>query len=145
MKHLPSSYFLRIGRFLGQLLVRRKNLFGMKTFTEELLFEAVTSIQDQGSQDSYFFIKGTSSKNEVFFPNSYFFFSRGTFWKHLIFQQSNIPQHLRFQTSSFFGTAAFSKKLLFQSSFFFRGGTFEQLHFLSTAILITFQLVHWLG
>ena len=113
-KHLPSSYFLRIGRFLGELLVRRKNLFGMKTFTEELLFEAVTSIQDQGSQDSYF-----SSK--VLLPKMRYFFQTAIF-----FQQRYFLKTPNFSVKQYSAAPTFSEELFFWNGCFFKGATFPK-------------------
>ena len=97
-KLLPSSYFLRIGSSLGQLLLAEE-LFRIKISTEELPFR------------SRYFCTASN------------FIRKATFWKKLIFQKSNIP-HYFFWRATFLIAATFSEELLFyniliQKSYYF--------------------------
>ena len=101
-KFLPSSYFQRLGSFLGSyffenLLFWWRNLFKIKIPTEALLL-----------QSRYFciastFHNSTSSKQIPFQKKG------ETFGEKLIFQKKNIPYHLHFLEGYFFRAANFQE------------------------------------
>ena len=107
VKLLPNSYLLRTGYFFAEVTCSKQRCPQKSCF-----FKAGTLIQHHIFQNSYFFNKVNSPK-DVPFKNSYFL-RKAPFWRQLFFQKRNVPQ------LTFFG-----------------GGTFTQLHFLSTATLLT--------
>ena len=107
-KFLPTSYFLRMGSSLGQLVFQNNYSLGKQICSEYRYL-----------QKSFFFEAGTSTKHQIF-QNSCFF-NKVTWAKWALFQNSYFSRNVTFNV-----TSTFTGELLFQSSFFLKRAIFLQ-------------------
>ena len=105
-------------------------LFGRETYWENISIYWRASFPNPGTSDiqffqkSYFFNKGTSSK-EVLFQNSYFF-NKGTSSKEVLFQNRYFLEKANFWKRQYSASTIFSGKLLFQSGYLYKRTHFQQ-------------------
>ena len=160
-KFISISYLLRIDSSSGQLrflnnyffggeLDQKKDIYWRASFSKQVVLHTIrlfqnsyffnkgTTSKDAFFQKSYYFKKVTASK-EILFHNSYFF-SKGTSSKEALFQNSYILEKTNFSEKQYPASPTFSRKLLFQSCYFSKRPYFHSSYFFrkATFLLYTF-------
>ena len=127
---VAAVIFFRTVTFLEQLLIENRQLFRAATFSEDKL------VQNKGT-----YRRATFSRHVLLY--SIKFFRTETFSTKLILQKRYLLRTAIFSKKLLFGNNYFFSERQHSATYFFRRDRFTRLHFLSSATLFIYNLIHF--